>query len=97
MQKPLLSIRLTPDIQQRLDAEARASSQEASDVAAAAIETYLDHQADKRAQALEAIAAADQGTFISGEKMKEWISSWGSENETTAPDPDIFPRSTRAL
>ena len=96
MQKSL-SVRLKPEVNERLQAEAQASSLDVGEVAAAAIETYLEAQAEKRVQALAAVAAADNGIFISGEKMRAWIESWGSDEELPAPDPDIFldkPKST---
>jgi predicted transcriptional regulator len=85
-----LSVRLTPDVQKRLRAEAQARSQDVAEVVAAAIESYLDGQAEKRNQALDAVAAADQGVFISSDRMNSWIRSWGTEQELAPPEPDIF-------
>jgi predicted transcriptional regulator len=87
---PSLSVRLKPDVQARLQAEAQARSQDVAEVAAAAIESYLDGQAEKRNQALDAVAVADQGAFISSDRMNSWIRSWGTDQEFEPPEPDIF-------
>jgi predicted transcriptional regulator len=91
-----LSVRLTPDVQKRLRAEAQARSQDVAEVAVAAIESYLDGQAEKRNQALDAVAAADQGVFISSDRMNSWIRSWGTEQELAPPEPDIFRTGNRS-
>jgi predicted transcriptional regulator len=90
------SLRLRPDIRARLDAEADASDRLATEIVDAAIEIYLASQAEKRAQLVEAVAAADEGVFISGETMADWISSWGTENERPAPEPDIVLKPRQA-
>ncbi|MGI2035739.1 CopG family ribbon-helix-helix protein [Rhizobium panacihumi] len=83
------SLRLKPGIRARLDAEAVASDQTEAEIVDAAIEIYLASQTEKRAQLEQAIAVADEGVFISSQKMADWISSWGTENERPAPEPDI--------
>lgn len=47
---------------------------------------------EKRAAIRKAIAEADQGIFISQEKMDAWISSWGTDLELPPPEPDVFPK-----
>jgi predicted transcriptional regulator len=95
MQNHSLSLRLKPDVQARLQAEAEASEQKMADLAVTAIENYLEGQAEKRLQLEQAVAAADDGTFISSERMADWISSWGSQNERPEPEPDIFPKPSK--
>ncbi|WP_105437302.1 CopG family ribbon-helix-helix protein [Neorhizobium sp. T25_13] len=95
MQSHPLSLRLKPDVQARLQAEAEASEQKMAEIAVTAIETYLESQAAKRLQLEQAIASADEGTFVSSEKMADWIASWGSENELPEPEPDIFTKPSR--
>ncbi|NOQ34519.1 MAG: hypothetical protein GQ569_01315 [Methylococcaceae bacterium] len=34
---------------------------------------------------------ADKGVFISQDAMESWVNSLGTENELTAPTPDIHP------
>ncbi len=93
-----LTLHLRPDVRARLDAEADVSHQPAAEIATAAIENYIESQNEKRAQLVNAMAAAEEGVFISGEKMAAWISSWGTENELPEPEPDIIlePRQSRS-
>lgn len=97
MQNHSLSLRLKPDVQARLQAEAEASEQKMAEIAVTAIETYLEGQAEKRLQLEQAIVSADEGTFISSEKMADWIASWGAENELPEPEPDIFLKPSKPV
>lgn len=92
-----ITLNLRQDVRARLDAEADLSDKPAAEIAAAAIENYLETQIEKRAQLVHAVAAADEGVFISSQKMADWISSWGTETELPAPEPDIIlePRQNR--
>lgn len=38
----------------------------------------------------EAIAKADEGVFISEEKVTAWFETLGTEDELPEPDPDVF-------
>jgi hypothetical protein len=38
-----------------------------------------------------AAASADSGYGHSGEQIFHWTKSWGKENETASPRPDIRP------
>ena len=38
----------------------------------------------------EANRLADEGVFVSAEKVREWMRSWGTENELPRPKPDVF-------
>ena len=39
----------------------------------------------------EAITKADEGIFISQEKMNEWFLSLGTDHDLPEPEPDIYP------
>jgi len=45
----------------------------------------LDFEAIKKA-----LAKANKGEFISLKAMHKWMDSWGTENEVSAPKPDLF-------
>lgn len=85
-----LSLHMKAEVKMKLEAEARSQNVSASDLAARAIETYLEIQQSEREILRQRIAEADKGTFISGEAMHRWIESWGTENELPPPEPDIF-------
>lgn len=56
-----------------------------------AIRVMLENKAAKRAAIEGALEQADQGRFISAEAMNDWIDSWDTENEVSAPKADIAP------
>jgi hypothetical protein len=53
----------------------------------------MEKQRAYQAAIKEAVAEADKGVFISGERVSEWLRSWGTPNELPMPEPDIFPDS----
>jgi len=85
------SLRLDPNLKDRLDKEAAEADRSASWIAARAIEAYLDGRDAKRRAIAEALAEADRDEFVSGESVAAWMDSWGSGNETLPPGPDIGP------
>ena len=38
----------------------------------------------------DAVRKADEGVFVSAEKVHAWMRSWGTDNELPRPEPDIF-------
>jgi predicted transcriptional regulator len=85
------SIRIDSKLKARLEKEAKRRDRTASYIANRAIKLYFD-QLDHAAREIdEAFAEAEKGVFISGEKVMEWMKSWGTENELPPPEPDIFP------
>ena len=75
------SIRLDPDLKQRLEQAARRGDRSASYVATEAIRKYLDAQQAKDDAIAQALIEADKGRFISSEAMNAWVDSWGTETE----------------
>jgi hypothetical protein len=58
--------------------------------------SFLRSSAAERRLLKERIAEADKGVFISAEAMHRWIESWGTDNELSPPEPDIFPNTRRS-
>ena len=86
-----LSVILSSEIRERLDAVAESEDRSASDIASSVIEAFLDAR-DARDEAIrEAVAEADKGIFVSQEAVHRWMDSWDTENELPMPEPDIFP------
>ena len=50
---------------------------------------HLEAQTARREAIEAAIEEADKGLFVSGERVTEWIESWGTENELPMPKADI--------
>ncbi len=76
-----------------LEVEAKRQQSSASELAGEAIEVMLRSRAEKRAAIRAAIREAEAGSFVSEKAMNDWVSSWGTDSETPAPEPDVLPRS----
>ena len=84
------SVRLPEELRREVDAFAKASKRSRSFVVKEAVAAYMHDQRAYLAAIDEALAEADKGVFISGEKVMEWLASWGTDNELPPPEPDIF-------
>ena len=88
-----VSLPIDADLMRSLEVEARRQQRTASHLAGEAIEVMLRNCAEKRAAIREAIKEAEAGSFVSEKAMNDWVSSWGTDSETPAPEPDVLPRS----
>jgi predicted transcriptional regulator len=84
------SLRLDADTRARLEAEARRVDRPASQVAQRAIARYLDAQEALRRELDAAVAAADEGRFVSAEAVRAWLDTWSAADEAPPPEPDVF-------
>ena len=84
------TFRLDEEIKSRLEEEAEADDRSASYIAAKAIKQYLDARSFERLAMEEAVQEADKGVFISSNAMRNWIASWGSNDELPPPEADVF-------
>lgn len=87
------SIRLDDALRQSLEREAEIEERPPTQLAVRAIRSMLEAKAAKRAVIEAALEQADRGKFISAEAMNDWIDSWDTENEVSAPKADITPDS----
>lgn len=86
-----LSVRLPADLRREVDEVATATGRSRSAFIREAVEIYLEEKKAYHAAIDEALKEAEEGIFVSWEKVKEWLESWGTENELPPPEPDIFP------
>lgn len=91
------SVRIPAELKRELEEYAKSTQRSSAFVVKEAIEVHL---ADRRAY-LAAIEEAlkeeaETGAYVSGEKVIEWLDSWGSPNEKPRPEPDIFLKSRPA-
>lgn len=85
------SVRLPSETKRELEEYARATKRSAAFIVKEAVEGVLAERRAYLAAIDEAIKEADEsGEFVSGEKVIEWLESWGTENELPPPEPDIF-------
>ena len=72
-----MSVRLEPELEQRLDRLARATQRSKSFLAAQAIRDFVDLNEWQVQEIRNAIAEADQGDFASEDEVKEVLGKWG--------------------
>ena len=78
-------VQLDSAAQARLAALAEARKQPVSDVAAEVISTFLSPDSWEHQHIRDGLAELEAGRGISHEQVTEWLDSWGTENELSAP------------
>lgn len=84
------SVRLPPELKRELEEYAKATQRSSAFIVKEAVEAHLAERRAYLAAIEEAEKEADAGILISGEKVIEWLDSWGTPNEKPMPEPDIF-------
>jgi predicted transcriptional regulator len=85
---PVTSVRLSPEIEQKLQTVAGRSRRSKSWLINEAVKEYLERLGeDERrwAQTVEALASVRAGRVVDGDEMMEWIASWGRKAEKKPP------------
>ncbi|SSC71900.1 unnamed protein product [Ciceribacter sp. T2.26MG-112.2] len=72
------SVQVPVEVRERLDALSLKVRREVSDLAAEALNDYLD-----------AVDQEPPELFVSNEVMTAWLNSWGTADERGAPEADI--------
>ncbi len=80
-----LSIRLKPEIKQRLAKLAKASGRSSNFLISDAVESYVADQERMLAEIREADRDVGSGHYIEHEDMKAWLLSWGTKQEMPPP------------
>ena len=81
----VLSIRLAPDVKERLDALAKASNRSRFVLAAEAIASYVEAEEWQMGEIPAAINDLDAGHGVEHDKAVAWMESWGKKRERKAP------------
>lgn len=81
MRSTTFTVRVDRTIKKRLEKLAESTGRSRSYLAAEAINEYLDVNEWQVAGIKSAIASLDKGEGVPHQRVKEWITSWGSENE----------------
>jgi len=81
----ILSVRVDQRAKKRLEKLAKRTGRSRSYLAAAAINEYLDVNEWQIAAIKQAIASLDRGEGIPHQRVKDWVASWGGENERHMP------------
>jgi predicted transcriptional regulator len=85
MDQTSILVQLDPAVQARLSALADARQQPVSDVAADVIALFVDPESWEHRHVRAGLAELEDGKGISNNRVMEWLESWGTENELTAP------------
>ena len=82
------SVRLSPEIEEKLAAVAERARRTKSWLINEAVKDYLERLGeDERrwAETVEALASVKAGRIVGGDEMMEWIASWGKKAEKKPP------------
>ncbi len=85
---PITSIRLKDELKQSLDDLARQTDRSKNWLINEAVASYIaQHKLEQQRwlETLPALESVRAGRTVSGEPVKQWLQSWGTDQETAAP------------
>lgn len=84
----MMTVRLTPEVSEKLEALSRDTKRSKSYLASEAIESYVNLNAWQVAQIKAALAEDEEGMpGIPHEEVMRWMKSWGTDHELPRPEP----------
>jgi predicted transcriptional regulator len=84
----MMTVRLTPEVSDKLDALARDTKRSKSYLASEAIESYVDLNAWQIAEIKAGLAEDEEGgPGVPHEEVVHWMRSWGTDHELPKPEP----------
>ena len=85
----MMTVRLTPEVRDKLDALARDTRRSKSYLASEAIESFVNLNAWQVAHIKEALAEDEEGgPGVPHEEVMRWVESWGTDHELPQPEPN---------
>jgi RHH-type transcriptional regulator, rel operon repressor / antitoxin RelB len=85
MSSTTFTVRVDTGAKKRLERLAKSTGRSRSFLAAEAINEYLDVNEWQVGGIKRAIASLDRGKGVPHESVKDWVASWGSENQKPTP------------
>ena len=86
--RAMVTVRLTPEVHERLEALARDTKRSKSHLASEAIETFVDLNAWQVAHINAALAEDEAGApGVAHDEVVRWMGSWGTDHELPRPEP----------
>ena len=85
MSSEVLTIRVNAELKSRLDQLGKTLHRSKSYIAEQAISQYVDENAWQIAALTQAEEEIQQGKFVAGDKVNQYLDSWGNSNERKAP------------
>src|SRR6266851_7373799 len=84
----MMTVRLTPEVRDKLDALARDTKRSKAYLASEAIESYVNLNAWQVAHIKEALAEDEGGApGVPHDEVTRWMDSWGTDHELPRPGP----------
>jgi predicted transcriptional regulator len=84
----VVTVRLKPEVSEKLDALARDTKRSTSHLASEAIETYVNLNGWQAAHIKAALAEDEAGgPAVPHEEVVRWMQSWGTDHELPRPQP----------
>ena len=84
----MMTVRLTPEVSEKLEALARGTKRSKSYLASEAIESYVDLNAWQIAEIKAGLAEDEEGgPGVQHEEVVRWMRSWGTDRELPKPEP----------
>lgn len=80
-----ISVRVSAETRERLEALAKATERSRSWHVEKALAEYLDIQSWQVAHIEAGIAALDKGRTVAHEAVRNWLTTWGGEDERDPP------------
>ncbi|WP_019894710.1 CopG family ribbon-helix-helix protein [Hydrogenovibrio halophilus] len=84
------TVRLQAEVEQHLDAMANKLHRSKNWIINQALNEYIEKQQQEHVrwqQTLEAMESAAAGKVVEASEVHEWLKSWGTEKELSAPGP----------
>jgi len=84
----MMTVRLTPEVRDKLDALARDTKCSKAYLASEAIESFVNLNSWQVAHIKAALAEDEEGgPGVPHEEVMEWMASWGTDHELPRPEP----------
>ena len=83
-----MTVRLAPEVSERLEALARDTKRSKAYLASQAISSYVERNAWQVARIKAALEEAKSGApGVPHEEVVKWMESWGTDHELPRPEP----------
>ena len=84
----MMTVRLTPEVRDKLDALARDTKRSKAYLASEAIASYVDRNGWQIEEIKKGLEEARSGTpGVPHEEVMDWLASWGTDHELPRPEP----------
>lgn len=82
----MMTVRLTPEVRDKLDALARDTKRSKAYLASEAIASYIDHNAWQIEEIKKGLDEARSGSpGVPHDEVAKWVRSWGTDQELPRP------------